>query len=61
MKKILRHIKRIITGLLAVVLVITALGPLSIFVSANYKSLQYVEEIKENKTNTGADFSIFER
>ncbi len=60
LRKIPKTAKRTFTGLMAVVLAATAVGPLSVLVSANYKSLQYIEEIKEDKTSSGSDFGIFE-
>ena len=60
LKRIPKAAKRTFSGLMAVVLAATAMGPLSVLVSANAKSFQYIEQLKKDKTDTGADFSIFE-
>ncbi len=60
LRKIPKAAKRTFTGLMAVVLAATAMGPLSVLVSANSKSFQYIEELKQDKTDQGTGFNIFE-
>lgn len=59
-RKVGKTLKRILSAVMALVLVASVMVTLTVLVNADYKSLQYIEEIKEEKINSATLYKIFE-